>query len=107
MSADPSLGRQTNQRNQDTNRRERRTNRVNHGQNPVSICYNRKRDGTNGIKDQQKLPRRRAPVRVVQRNRGSDQRGESKVDRQGDGPIANEPCPARDEGQDSAVAWVG
>lgn len=107
MSAHASLGRQTDERDQDTNRRERRTNRIDHGQNSVAIGHNHKRDGTNGVKDEQELPRGWAPVRVVQRNRGGNQRRKAKVDRQGDGPVADEPGPARDEGQDGAVARVG
>lgn len=101
------LGRQTNQRDEDAYRREGRANRIHHGQDAVAKRDNGKCDGANGVEDQQQLPRGRGPVRVVQRNRGGDQRGETEVDGEGNGPVAEEPGPARDEGQHGAVARVG
>lgn len=44
---------------------------------------------------------------MIQRHRRSDQGGEAKVDRQRDGPVADEPRPARDERQDCSVFGAG
>lgn len=107
MSPHAGLGRQTNQGDEDTDGRECGTDGVDHRQDLVAVRDDEKSDETDGVEDEEQLPRGGGPVRLVERHRGRDQGGETKIDGQGDGPVPDQPGPAGDKGEDGPVSGVG
>ena len=58
---------------------------------------------TDSIEYQEQLPRLEREVRVEEVGGRGHERREAEVHRQRDGPVPDQPCPARDEGQDCPV----
>lgn len=107
MSPRLSLCKETNKRDDDGDERKDGTERINRRQETVPKRHKEKRQGQEAVEDQQDLPRLQREIRVVQRGRGDEEGGEAKVDGQGDGPVADDPDPARHVGDDGAGARRG
>jgi len=86
---------------------EGRADSVELGQEAVAQGADGEGEEADGVEDEQQLPAVGGPAGVVHGDGGGDERGKAEVDGQGDGPVANEPDPAVDEGEHGAGARRG
>lgn len=107
MSADIRLDRERDQRNENTNSGKHGADGINHGQDPVPIRDDEESQETQGVEDEQQLPVPDGEIGLEEVDGGGHEGGEAEVDRERDGPVPDEPGPARDEGEHGAVLGAG